>query len=79
MTSGFLLINSEFLFTDEVRNKLKEIPEIVDIFIVQGLYDIIAKVKLNTEEELKELVSERIRKVDEITGTVTVNIAGDKQ
>ena len=60
-------------------NKLKEIPEIVDIYIVQGLYDIIAKVKLNTEEELKELVSERIRKVDKITGTVTVIIAGDNQ
>ena len=60
-------------------NKLKEIPEIVDIYIVQGLYDIIAKVKLNTEEELKELVSERIRKVDKITGTVTVIMAEDKQ
>ena len=79
MTSAFLLINSEFLFTEEVMNKLKEIPEIVDIYIVQGLYDLIAKVKLNTEEELKELVSERIRKVDRITGTVTVIIAGDKQ
>ena len=79
MTSAFLLINSEFLFTEEVRNKLKEIPEIVDIYIVQGLSDIIAKVKINTEEELKELVSERIRKVDKITGTVTVIIAEDKQ
>ena len=79
MTSAFLLINSEFLITEEVSNKLKEIPEIVDIYIVQGLYDIIAKVKLNTEEELKELVSEQIRKVDRITGTVTVIIAEDKQ
>jgi DNA-binding Lrp family transcriptional regulator len=79
MTSAFLLINSEFLFAEEVMNKLKEMPEIVDIYIVQGLYDIIAKVKLNTEEELKELVSEGIRKVDKVTGTVTVIIAGDKQ
>ena len=79
MTSAFLLINSEFLFTEEVTEKLKEIPEIVDIYIVQGLYDVIAKVKSNTEEELKELVSERIRKVDKITGTVTGIIAGDKQ
>ena len=60
-------------------NKLIEIPEIVDIYIVQGRYDIIAKVKLNTEEELKELVSGRIRKVDKITGTVTVIIAEVKQ
>ena len=60
-------------------NKLIEIPEIVGIYIEQGLYDIIAKVKLNTEEELKELVSERIKKVERITGTVTVIIAEDKQ
>ena len=79
MISAFLFINSEFLFTDEVMNKLKEIPEILEIYIVQGLSDIIAKVKLNTEEELKELVSERIRKVDRIKGTVTVIIAEDKQ
>jgi len=67
------------MFVEEVRNKLKEIPEIVDIYMVQGLYDIIAKVKLNTEEEFEERVSERIRKVDRITGTVTVIIAEDKQ
>jgi DNA-binding Lrp family transcriptional regulator len=64
MTSTFLLISTEFLFTEEVTNKLKEIPEIVDIYIVQELYDIIAEVKLNTREGLKELVSERIRKID---------------
>jgi DNA-binding Lrp family transcriptional regulator len=58
-------------------NKLIEIPEIVDNYIVQGRYDIIAKVKLNTEEELKELFSERIRKVIRVTGTVTVIIAKD--
>ena len=46
---------------------------------MKGLYDIIAKVKLNTQEELKEFVSERIRRVDKITGTITVIIAEDKQ
>jgi hypothetical protein len=33
---------------------------------------VICGVKLNTEEEFEELVSERIRKVDKITGTITV-------
>jgi hypothetical protein len=41
------------------------------------LYDIIAKVESNTREEVKELISERIRKVIRITGTVTVIIAKD--
>jgi DNA-binding Lrp family transcriptional regulator len=75
MTSAFLFINAEFLFVEDVINKLKEIPEIVDVYKVQGIYDIIARVNSDTEEKLKELVSERIRRIDSVTGTVTVIIA----
>jgi DNA-binding Lrp family transcriptional regulator len=58
--------------------KLRDVYEIVDVYRVQGMYDIIAKVEIDKEEELKELVSERIRKVDRITGTVTIMIAQGK-
>jgi len=75
MTSAFLFINAELLFIEDVINKLKEITEIVDVFKVQGIYDIIARVNLDTEEKLKELLSERIRRIDRITGIVTVIIA----
>jgi DNA-binding Lrp family transcriptional regulator len=77
MTSAFLFINPEFLFIEDVINKLKEVPEIVDVYKVQGIYDIIARVNSDTEEKLKELISERIRRIDRITGTVTVIIARD--
>jgi DNA-binding Lrp family transcriptional regulator len=75
MTSAFLFINAELLFIEDVINKLKEVPEIADVYKVQGIYDIIARVNSDTEEKLKELVSERIRRIDRITGTVTVIIA----
>jgi DNA-binding Lrp family transcriptional regulator len=75
MTSAFLFINAELLFIDDVINKLKEVPEIADVYKVQGIYDIIVRVNSDTEEKLKELVSERIRRIDRITGTVTVIIA----
>jgi DNA-binding Lrp family transcriptional regulator len=48
---------------------------IVDVYKVEGIYDIIARVNSDTEEKLKEPVSERIRRIDRITGTVTVIIA----
>ena len=79
MTSAFLFINAELLFIEDVINKLKEVPEIVDIYKVQGIYDIIARVNSDTEEKLKELVSERIRRIDKITGTVTVIIARETE
>jgi DNA-binding Lrp family transcriptional regulator len=79
MTSAFLFINAELLFIEDVINKLKEVPEIVDIYKVQGIYDIVARVNSDTEEKLKELVSERIRRIDKITGTVTVIIARETE
>jgi hypothetical protein len=42
MTSAFLFINDEFLFIEDVKNKLRKIPEIADVYKVQGIYDIIA-------------------------------------
>ena len=48
---------------------------IVDVYKVEGIYDIIARVNSDTEEKLKEPVSERIRRIDRIKGTVTVIIA----
>jgi DNA-binding Lrp family transcriptional regulator len=56
MTSAFLFINAELLFVEDIINKLKQIPEIVAIFKVQGTYDIIVRVHSDTEENLKELV-----------------------
>lgn len=78
MTSAFLLINVEFPFKDDVMTKLRDMPRIIDVYKVQGMYDIIAKVELDNEERLKELVSEHIRKVERITGTVTIIIAQGK-
>lgn len=59
-------------------NELRDITEIVDVYMVGGMYDIIAKVELDNEEGLKELISKHIRKVERITGTVTIIIAQDK-
>ena len=52
--------------------------EIVDVYMVEGMYDIIAKIELDSEERLKELISEHIRKVERITGTVTIILAQGK-
>ena len=78
VTSAFLLINTEFSIGDDVMAKLRNMPEVVDVCRVQGMYDIIAKVGLDSEVELKELVSEHIRKIEGIRGTVTIMIAQGK-
>ena len=75
MTSAFLLINCDFPFAGEVTSQLAKVPEIVDIHRLHGMYDIIARVKSDTEEDLNEIVKVRIRKIDKIKSTLTMIIA----
>ena len=46
---------------------------------MQGTYDIIARVHSNTEEKLKELVSERIRRIDRIISYGTAIIQRNRE
>ena len=74
MTSAFLLINCDFPFAGEVTSQLAKVPEIVDIHRLHGMYDIIARVKSDTEEDLNEIVKVRVRKIDKIKSTLTMII-----
>jgi DNA-binding Lrp family transcriptional regulator len=79
MTSAFLLINCDFPFAEDVISELGKVPEIVDVYRLHGMYDIIARVKSDTEEELNDVVKVRIRKIDKVKSTLTMIIVeGDK-
>jgi DNA-binding Lrp family transcriptional regulator len=80
MTSAFLLINCEFPFAEDIVNELGKVPEIIQVYKLHGMYDIIARVKSDTEEELNEVVKQRIRRIEKVKSTLTMIIVeGDKQ
>jgi DNA-binding Lrp family transcriptional regulator len=74
MTSAFLLINCDFPFTEDVIGELEKVPEIIEVYKLHGMYDIIARVKSNSEEELNEVVKVRVRKIDKVKSTLTMII-----
>ena len=72
MATAFVLINTETGEENRVHMSLKEIPEVKDVFIVYGVYDIIARVETETMEELKDVLSWRIRRLDKVRSTLTM-------
>jgi DNA-binding Lrp family transcriptional regulator len=74
MTSAFLLINCTLPFVDDVISELKKISEIDDVYKVHGHYDIIVKISTGTEEQLQDIIKNKVRKIDKITLTITVII-----
>ena len=59
-------------FKKRFIEQLKELPELVEVYVVCGSYDIIVKVTVDTINKLKETISLGIRKANKITSTLTL-------
>ncbi len=72
MPSAFVLINTEIGAENEVLKALKDIDGIEEAYAVYGVYDIVAKVKAETMDKLKEIVTWNIRRLDKVRSTLTM-------
>jgi len=69
---AYVLVNVEIGAESHIINELKKVPEITEAWVVYGVYDIVVKVKAGNPEELKEIISERIRKINGVRNTLTL-------
>ena len=72
MATAYLLFTVETGTEEEVMRSLKSIEEVKEARMVYGVYDIIARVENVNMEELKSLVSWRIRRLDRVHSTMTM-------
>jgi len=69
---AFVLITSEPGAEDEALEALEEIPEVREAYKLHGVYDIIIQVEAETLPELKEIVTQRIKPLDQVRATLTI-------
>ena len=74
MPSALVLINVESGSEDEVLKELMKIEGVEESYFSYGVYDIIAKIKANTMETLKEMVTRKIRALSKVRSTLTLII-----
>lgn len=74
MPSAYVLFNTESGSEEQVLNEIKKIEDIAEASISYGVYDIIVKVKTETDKELKELVTFKLRKIHNVRSTLTLRI-----
>jgi DNA-binding Lrp family transcriptional regulator len=77
MPTAFVLINTELGSETDVLKDLKKVEGVDEVFAVYGTYDIVAKVKAATMDRLKEIVTVRIRKVNNVRATLTLMSSED--
>ena len=72
MPIAFVLINTEIGSESEVLEALKKIDAVDEAYMVYGVYDVVAKVKDDTMDKLKEIVTRHIRRLDKVRSTLTM-------
>ena len=77
MPTAFVLINTEIGCEEEILNELKKIPNVKEAYAVYGVYDIVARVEGETMDELKEVISWRIRRLDKVRSTLTMLVISE--
>ncbi|HEU4821950.1 MAG TPA: Lrp/AsnC ligand binding domain-containing protein [Nitrososphaeraceae archaeon] len=72
MPTAYVLINYEIGTEQNILNKLKNVPGVVEVSEVNGVYDIVVKIASDNLDNLKEIITQHIRTIDTIRSTMTL-------
>jgi DNA-binding Lrp family transcriptional regulator len=76
---AFVLINAEVGNEQELIKQLRGIPNVTEVHVVYGVYDVIAKVEADTMEKVKETITNSLRRLDNVRSTLTMIAVEDGQ
>ena len=72
MPKAFVLINVESGAEEEVLGELKKIDGVEEAYFSYGVYDLITRIKADSMEKLKDMVSKRLRTINRVRSTLTL-------
>jgi DNA-binding Lrp family transcriptional regulator len=72
MPRAFVLFNVEAGTEDKTLQELARIEEIQESYVSYGVYDLIARIKADTMEKLKDIVTHKIRTIKSVRSTLTL-------
>ncbi len=69
---AFVLINADLGAEEELVKELRGIENVKEVYVVYGVYDIVAKIGSDTMEKVKETITWKIRRLDKVRSTLTM-------
>jgi DNA-binding Lrp family transcriptional regulator len=72
MPMAFVLINADLGAEEQLVKELKGIEFVKEVYVVYGVYDIVAKVESESMEKVKETITWKIRRLDRVRSTLTM-------
>lgn len=76
--AAIILIQTEIGAESKVLDDLMKIPEVTEAYVVYGTYDIVIKIETDSLEKIREIVTNRVRKLPDIRTTVTMIVVEER-
>lgn len=74
MSMFFVFITCDMGFEKSIIDELKTINSVKDVKGVMGIYDILVKLESNNSDDLKNIITSKIRKIPNIITTLSVAV-----
>jgi DNA-binding Lrp family transcriptional regulator len=72
MATAYILINCELGSEESIIQELKNLDGVIEVHGTFGAYDILTKIESPTVDVLRETITWKIRKIDQIRSTLTL-------
>ncbi len=84
MPTAYVLLNSDLGNDESIVNEVKEILAAeskvnYDVQGVYGVYDIILKISTDNAEELRSIITNKIRKISKVQSTLTMMVIEEQE
>jgi DNA-binding Lrp family transcriptional regulator len=79
MPTACVLVNTEIGSEKQVLRAIKKIEGIEEAHNLWGVYDLIVNVKADSLDELKQIITQKIEKIDKIDSKLTMIITEKPQ
>ena len=72
MTTAYVLISCDLGFDVEIIDEIKQLEDVKEVHGIFGAYDIIVKLESDDVENLKDIITWKIRKLNRVRSTLTL-------
>ena len=84
MPTAYVLLNSDLGSDETIITKVKEILDkeanvSYEVQGVYGVYDIVLKVTSNNTDDLRSVITNKIRKIDKVQSTLTMMVIEEQE
>lgn len=74
MEKAYILIGCELGSESDIVEKVLKIDRVKDARVVYGDYDIVVEAETDTEAQMDNLITKKIRKLDKVRSTITLGV-----